>query len=300
LGRRQYVSATARLIGSANGWYTSALSPQSTAVLDVASYGGWYAQATVTSSGWSPRAFSETPADIRGVYHVWSRFQSQQSTGNIANVQTRPITLQRVYAWYGVLAATDDLGEYGGQSWSPLSAGSVWAVADSGQVTLPPFPQGAAQDPAQTYLTPRALWFDSTGGGSVCLLNWEMLLPIDSSLMLGSLVNPSNSPYTNFSSEWLFAYLDGSAVQTGGAAATMWNSVASALPASAQAGGGTGTTGSGPININVSADSFPTLDPTLQVGSVSVNQFAAAYVYGATVQAVVAEITYAPLYLTLR
>jgi hypothetical protein len=152
----------------------------------------------------------------------------------------------------------------------------------------------------QTYLTPRALWFDSTGGGSTCLLNWEMLLPIDSSLVIGSLINPSNSPYTGFSSEWLFAYLDGNAVQTGGTAATMWNSAASALPTPATAGGGPGTTGSGAININTSADSFPTLDPTLQVGSVAVNQFAAALTYGSVVQSLVAELTYAPLYLTLR
>ncbi|HEX8996042.1 MAG TPA: hypothetical protein VF812_08425, partial [Ktedonobacterales bacterium] len=77
------------------------------------------------------------------------------------------------------------------------------------------------------------------------------------------------------------------------------------------AGGGPGTTSSGPINVNSGADPYLTLDPTVGCAAVSgattaaggsgVNQLVAVVADGAgVVLAFAAEIQYSPLYLYPR
>src|SRR5260370_31029588 len=54
LGRAGKVSTNASLVGESNGYYGPLLSPQSTAVLDSASYGGRLAHSPVTDGGREP------------------------------------------------------------------------------------------------------------------------------------------------------------------------------------------------------------------------------------------------------
>lgn len=302
VGRRGSVSANAQLVGQCVGWHSSALAPQATPQLDASAWGGWYEQATIT--GWNPRPLCATPADLAGTYHMVSRFLSQQAQANLANVQTRAVTQQRSQSWYGLLNGADQLGTYYGPYTAPLASSNAWTVCDSGQVALPPFNAGALTDPTQSYLTPRPQWQDLTGGGSLCQVNWGALLPIDGSLLVGVLNNPSNGPVA-LSTTFLWLYLDGLAVNRGGAAdgpAWTWSQEPVALPNPGHAGGGPGTQTTGVVNINSGADPYLTLDPTLQInGGGGVNQLL-GYIAdaNAAVLPLAAELQYTPLYLYPR
>ena len=300
LGRAGVTNKAAQLVGNSHGWYTSALSPQSVPVLDAGSYGGWYDSATVTSGGWSPRAFSPTPAQAAGVYHALGRFKTGQAGGNLANVQTRAVALQRSNAWYGALDGSDQVGAYYGPYSAPVTASNQWTVADAGQVAIPPFNGGALSDPSQTYITPRQQWVDNTGGGSTCGLNWEALLPIDGSLLVGVLNNPGNSP-TTFANKWLMAYFDGLLVNRASAqdgAGWQLSTEGAAIPNPGHAGGGPGTQTTGALNVNSGADPYLSVDPTL---AGAVNVLVASMTDGSgDVLPVVGEVTYSPLYLQPR
>lgn len=301
LGRRAGVSANAQLVGNSVGLYASGSTPTTTAALDPTSYGGYYALATVTSGGWNPRAFSLRQGDARGTYHVWARFLSKQTLGNLGNVQARVYAPQRAQPWFGASDQSDTLGAYYGPWAAPLAASNTWTVADAGQVAIPPFNQGPLTDPAQNYLTPRAQWEDLTTGGAVGQANWQLLLPVDGSLLVGVLNNATNSPVA-VAGRWLWAYADGLGSSLGQAAAWTYSLEAAALPAPAHGAGGPGTQTTGSININAGADPYLTLDPTQQLGGAGgVNQLAASLADGAaTVLAFHAEIVYAPLYLEPR
>jgi hypothetical protein len=154
LGRAGKSSANADLVGASSGWYGLILTPQSTAVLDPASYGGYFAKATVTSGGWNPRAFSPKAGDSPGTFHLLARFQTAQMLANLANVAVRAVTQQRLLSWFGdtVNGGSDQLGSYFGPFSSPIVASNTWTVVDSGQVVLPPFAAGALTDPNHTVL----------------------------------------------------------------------------------------------------------------------------------------------------
>lgn len=269
-------------------------------MLDAASYGGYYDSATVTGSGWSPRAFSPTPAQAPGVYHVYGRFKTAQAPGNLGNVQTRAVGLQKLNSWYGSLDGSDQLGAYYGPYSAPVTAQNQWTVADAGQVAIPLFNQGSQSDPTQSYVTPRQQWIDNTGGGSSCGLNWEALVPVDGSLVVGILNNPGNSP-TTFAGKWLMAYFDGLLVNRASATdgpAWLLSSETSAIPNPAHAGGGPGTQTTGTLNVNSGADPYLTLDPTLAGGA---NQLVAVMTDGAgDVLPFVGELVYSPLYVQPR
>ncbi len=196
--------------GRSHGFYGSALSPTATAILDASSYGGSYPTVTMNPS-WNPRAFSFAPADLLGVYHLFSRGWTNQSAGNLGNVQTRVETQQKVNPWYGTLGDSDQLGAYYGPFVAPISAASTWTAADSGQVNVPALPVGALTDLTQNYLTPRPQWGDLTSGGSTGRCNWQLLLPIDGSLLVGVVNNPANAPFA-VTAQWLWAYHDGLAL----------------------------------------------------------------------------------------
>ena len=300
LGRRGTVSATARLTGVSHGWYAANATPTATAVLDAASYGGYYAQATV-AAGWNPRAFSFAPADAPGVYHVLARFLTQQVSANLGNVEVRATMQQRLRAWYGALDSSDQLNIYYAPFVFPMTASNAWTVVDSGQVAVPAFNAGALADPTQTYLTPHTQWADLTSGGSVCAINWQMLLPVDGSLLTGVLNNPSNAPFA-VAGSWLWTYFDGLGTNLGLPAAWAYSVESSALPNPAHGSGGPGTTGSGAINVNSGADPYLTVDPQLQLGgNGGVNQLAAYISDGSgSVLPVHADLQYTPLYLYPR
>ncbi|HLJ82300.1 MAG TPA: hypothetical protein VKT52_12485, partial [Ktedonobacterales bacterium] len=301
LGRRGVFSATARLAALSNGYYGAAFSPTSTAALDPTSYGGYYVQATVTNTGWNPRAFSFTPADAPGVYHILGRFLTQQAPANLANLEVRAVSQQRLQPWYGLPDASDQTGSASAPFTNPISASNAWTVVDAGQMPVPPLNQGALADPTQTYLTPRQQWGDLTSGGSVCQIGWQLLLPVDGSLLAGVLNNPTNAPRA-VTNQWLWAYFDGLGVPNGLSVAWTTSLESGPTPNPAHAGGGPGTQSSGAININSGADPYLTLDPALQLnGSGGVNELA-GYIadQSAAVLALHAEIAYSPLYLYPR
>jgi hypothetical protein len=301
LGRRALISASAQLVGLSNGFYGTAFSPQATAVLDATSYGGYYAQAQVTSAGWNPRAFSPRPSDAQGTYHLFERHLSKQTTGNLPNVQVRVVAQQLSDPWYGNPNGTDQLGAYTGAWSAPLASSNAWTVVDAGQAPMPPLGAGALTDLTQSYATPRPQWSDATVGGAIAQAGWQMLLPVDGSLLVGVVNNPSNAPFS-VTSQWLWGYFDGLGVAYGSPAAWTYSLEATPLPNPAHAGGGPGTQATGAININSGADPHLTLDPTQQLaGNGGVNQLAAYIADGSgTVLPFHAELQYSPLYLWPR
>ncbi|HEX8995403.1 MAG TPA: hypothetical protein VF812_05195 [Ktedonobacterales bacterium] len=312
IGRRAQASANARLVGGSHGFYGSGLSPQSTAILDASAYGGYYPQALVNPS-WNPRGFSFPPSDLLGVYHLFSRFQTAQAAGNLGNVETRVVTQQKQNGWYGTIGDADQLGAYNGPWSFPISQSATWTAVDSGQVNVPALPAGALTDLTQNELTPRPQWQDTTAGGSTCKSNWQALIPVDGALLVGVVNNPSNGVVT-VTNSWLWVYHDGllaNRAGVGDTASATYSVESTALANPGHAGGGPGTTSSGPINVNSGADPYLTLDPSVSCAAVSgsttaaggsgVNQLAAVVADGVgAVLAFAAEIQYSPLYLYPR
>ncbi len=185
-------------------------------------------------------------------------------------------------------------------------------MTDSGQAPVPALPTGALGSPAQGYLTPRAQWQDISASGAAFRANWQALLPVDGSLLLGVANNPANGPFA-VTASWLWLYADGLLTTRGdpasGPAATL-SIEAAALANPARGGGGPGTQSSGSIGVNSGADPFLTLDPTiicapgaggLGAGGAGVNQLTALMADGAgAVLPVACDLVYTPLYLYPR
>jgi hypothetical protein len=178
-------------------------------------------------------------------------------------------------------------------------------------VSVPALPSGAVTDLTRNYLTPRSQWEDLTGGGGAFRVNWQALVPVDGSLLLGTTNNPSNG-YGAVTAAWLWHYLDGLLTTRGGPGdgpAATYSVEAAALPNAAQSGGGPGTQSSGAINVNLGADPYLTLDPqqaavssaNTYAGTLGVNQFA-AYITDTAgdVLPFACDLIYTPLYLYPR
>jgi hypothetical protein len=131
--RRAQVAANAQLVGPSSGFYGTTFTPQATAVLDSASYGGYNVQASVGSGGWNPRAFVLRPANASGIYHLFGRYLTKQALANLAKVQVRVVTQQLSDPWYGNANGTDQLGSYNGPFTAPLASSNAWTVVDAGQ-----------------------------------------------------------------------------------------------------------------------------------------------------------------------
>nr|MBF6592160.1 hypothetical protein [Ktedonobacterales bacterium] len=310
LGRRGQSSAGAQLVGAAVGLYGVGASPLVTPQLDATAYGGYTLSALVTAAtGWNPRAFSAAPGAFGGSYHLWSRFKSGQSVGNLGNVQQRSVVIQQGNGWFGKADLSDLYGEYYGPWVAPLGAPNVWTLCDAGQTTIPPFPQPGMADPTRNVVVPRPQTTDVTGGGSVCAINWELLLPVDGSLVTGLVNNPSNGPFA-VTNRWLWLYLDGLLVNRAGAGdgpAWAYSVEPGGLANPAAAVGGSGGAATGSINVNLGADPYLTLDPRLTTtaggggtGS-GVNQLAAVLSDGTgAVLGLAVDMVYTPLYLEPR
>ncbi len=311
IGRRAQASANARLAAASVGYTGTALSPTSSYGADSASYGGYKLSATMNPQ-WNPRGFSFTPSDLLGVYHLFSRFQTNQAAGNLGNLgnlETRVVTQQKSNPWFGTIGDADQVGAYNGPWVYPISASNTWTICDSGQVNVPALPVGALTDLTQNYLTPRTQWGDTTSGGSTGQINWQLLLPVDGSLLAGVVNNPSNGGIT-VSSQWLWAYYDGLLVNraAGDAASATYSVEAAPLPNPGRGAGGPGTQTTGVINVNSAADPYLTLDPSVSVaatstaaGGMGVNQVAGYVADNAgAVLPLHCELQYSPLYLYPR
>ncbi|MEO7001906.1 MAG: LamG domain-containing protein [Ktedonobacterales bacterium] len=306
LGRRPRADANAQLAATVNGWYDATRTPTATAILDVGSYGGWYISTTVMN-GWNPRPFSLRPADAPGTYHLIGRFLTQQAQANVGAVWARATVEVQQQPYFGAAGGVDELGYYYGPYVYPIAASALWTIVDAGQAQLPPYTLGALSDPTQNILTPHIQWNDPAPGGSACQTNWQLLLPVDGSLLVGQLDNPANGTLA-VTNSWLWAYFDGLAVNRAGvgdAPAWQYSIEAGSLPNPARAAGGPGTQTTGAISINSGADPYLTLDPTLAsnntTGGAGVNQFAGYLADGnGAVLPLYAELQYTPLYLYPR
>jgi hypothetical protein len=305
LGRRGQVSANAQLVGAGFNFYGSGA--VTTPSLDATAYNGYTISATVTSGGWNPRGFSSKPSDLLGTYHLWNRFKSAQSAGNLPNVMQRAAILVQSDAWLGIVTGPNAGGDLLGSTYASrvavLTASNTWTLCDAGQVAVPPFPAGALQDLTQNYVTPRPQVEGLTGGGSTCTMNWELLLPVDGSRLAGIANNPSNNPYA-VSNKWLWLYADAglvnrAAVMDGPAWA--WSLKGAALPNASHAAGEYGTQSSGQINVNYGADPYLTLDPTLPLTGTNANQFVGVVAnQSGVVLPLCCDVVYTPLYLEPR
>lgn len=307
VGRRPYASANFRGVGSAYGRYDGGASPQATAILDSASYGGYYAKATLATK-FEPIAFGGMhTSDLQGTYQLWHRFQTSQTT--VANVVSRSIVnvQQLSQPW---IPTVNPLTVAFNPFNPTISAANTWTLCNAGLAVVPPFSFNPTADPTQTYMVPYAQLVDTTNNGATGSENWEALIPVDGPLVTGIVNNPSNSGTTVTNIVWL--YLDGlgEPVSSGPLdrvspyAATY--SIESGPLANPGAGvGSIGNQNTAYINVNGSADPYLTLDPTLDTGSgaaqIGVNQLVAFMATNAaTISPLYCEMAYSPLYLYPR
>lgn len=277
----------------------------STGSLDPTSYGGFNASSTVGAGGWNPRFFSATAADSAGVYHLLARVYTTQTAPNLPNISLRVAVAQQTDAWFSLPSGVDIVGQWLGLGSNPITARTTWLLVDVGQCVLPPFPGGALTDPAQLYLTPRAQWQDGSGVSGTGFTSWQVLLPVDGSLLVATVNNPTNS-FGTVTNQWVWTYADGLLQNRAGASdgpVWLYSLETSPQPNPAKGAAGAGTQSSGGINVNSGADPALLLDPAL-VGansSAGVNQLVALIADQTTaVQAGYAEVSYSPLYLEPR
>jgi hypothetical protein len=311
IGRRAQASANFVGCGSSHGFYGTVFTPTGTAVLDSAGYGGFFVKATVNTGGWNPRGLSVKASDALGVFHVLGRYRTADATPS--GVQVRVQTEELLDPWYQDVATLKTIGIYFGPYVNPLSAASVWTVADAGQAQVPPFLRGALRDDTQIFEVPRGQWVGTTGGGAEGDASWLALLPVDGSLVAGVLNNPSNSPVAAVNTSWVWTYLDGLLVNRAGSGpggqqdSPGWTYSIEGAPLSApgHGAGGPGTQGTGAINVNNGADPYLSVDPTIDIagqgGAGGVNQLV-GYVSDNTgdVLPMHAQVMYSPLYLWPR
>lgn len=303
VGRKATTSPTAMLVRSSHGAYAAAYTPQATALLDSSAYGGFTATtAAQTPNAWETLFTSPTASDASGVYHLLTRFKSALTGGNLAKLEARVKTTQQTDSWLNNSAKTDIVAQGYGSWVFPIGTSNAWTLVDVGQATLPPFPQGALNDPGGLYLVPRAQWSDTSGVGAAGYSDYLALLPIDGVLLMATVNNPSNSVLT-VATEWLWVYSDGLLLNRsapGDTAAWTTSLESGPTPNAAKGAGGVGTTNTGSVNVNSTADPCLTLDPTTDGanGFLGVNQIVALLSdQAATVAPLYGELAYSPLYL---
>jgi hypothetical protein len=291
--------------GGSFGAFSAAFSPQGFAQVDASRYGGFDSYATGGASGWNPRFASLLASDAAGVYHVLARLRTAQIAGNLPNISLRSAAAQQKNPWFNLPNGSDIVGQWTGPYSFPFLASNAWFIADAGQLAIPLFPVGALTDPSQLSIIPRAQWQDTSGAPATGYTNWQALLPVDGSLLVATVNNPSNSAGA-VTNSWLWAYADGLLLNRSGSQdgpAWTYSVETKPTPNPAQGAGGAGTQGTGAINVNSGADPALTLDPS-QVGAngiAGVNQLVAIVsdqaggVYGCY-----GEISYSPLYLEPR
>jgi hypothetical protein len=284
-GRRARVHKDANLTGS-----LFILGIAYTPTLDNSAYGGYTVQnnANAGQQEADTTTYYQQEQALLGAFHEYVRAQSSQAT--IANV-------------------TVSSGAYDG-SWvaekpafAPFAAGSTWTFFDAGAVEFPMTPVGALAGAPTSgpNVFPRLLFKDSTGGGSKITANHWALMPVDGSILTGTVVNPTVSATGTLTSQWLWIYSDPLLLTAGQNTPVAWrrSNTAQALTTNVNAGGGPATLANSYLGVNPTADSYLTLDPNLNTANATgVNQIVAAIADNtAAVMALGAEILYAPQFL---
>lgn len=289
IGRRATPSASAQLVGN-----LQVFNGLANAVLDSNSYGGYYlasaSNATAieydppTSTSSTSGTQNQTVNNLLGTWHVFERAQSSQAT--IANVTTR-LNAGAPGPWVA----------YGSQI-APLVAASTWTMVDAGQVAFPAGGLGAiAPNPSTLNVNASTQWADSTGGGSTMSANWFAYLPVDTNLLYGTILNPSNAGGA-IANTWFFTYVDALGPFSQVGVPTRQSQETTALDAPFAATGGPGTTTSTYPSVNPVADPYLTVDPTTNANTNGVNQLVVVATDNVgTVLPVALEIRYAPEYL---
>lgn len=289
IGRRAAPSAGAQLVG-----IVQVFNGLANAVLDSNSYGGYYlataSNATAveydppTSTSATSGTAAQTVNNLLGTWHFFERAQSSQAT--IANVTAR-LNAGAPGPWVA----------YGSQI-TPLTTASTWTMTDTGQVAFPIGPLGAiAQNPATLNVNASTQWADSTGGGSTMSAGWYAYVPVDTNLLYGTIINPSNAGGA-ITNTWFFVYSDALGPQSQVGVPTRQSQETTALDAPFGATGGPGTTTSTYPNVNGVGDPYLTIDPTTSANTSGVNQLVIVAADNAgTVLPVAVEIRYAPQYL---
>ena len=281
IGRRATPNASAVLVGNLQV-YTGIAS----AVLDGGAYGGYYLKTASNATAVQfdpPTAPRPTVNQIAGVWHFFERAQSSQST--ITNVTVKANQADTGWVAYG-------------SSIAPLSTASTWTMVDAGQVAFPIGQSAAiAQNPAVATVSASTQWADSTGGGSTIEANWYAYLPVDTNLLYGTILNPSNAGGA-ITNKWFYIYND--ALGPFGQVGVGWrlSQEATALPNPSTAVGGPGSSTSTFPSVNPSADLFLFLDPTTSANMAGVNQLVAiAADNNGAVLPLAVDLIYAPQYL---
>lgn len=276
--------------------------------LDSLAYGGYDVVYPAGTTAASPRVFVSSPGDQSGFYDLVTRAQTGQSSGNLGNLNARIIAGQVSGALSSLSSSPQVLAAYYSAYLNkPFAYQNAWTVMSVGPLWIPIFAVGSLVNPATYGLDLNSQFTDATSGGSSLQANWQLLLPADGSLLVGTFITPSNaSPPATF--VWAWVYADEIGMQQGQAPAVWtWGTTTNgALPAPSAGVGGSGTLTSGYLNVNQAADSALTLDPTLGIVGVSaaaggINQLA-GYVSddSGDVIEMFTEIAYSPLYLYPR
>lgn len=316
LGRRPIATDLWQILGASVGWYGS--SPpnpqvQMTPILDGTSYGGYYLQANMDSSGHGMQALftSPHPASVLGTYQLWARIRTAEVIGNIGNIQTRAKVNTQRDSWFTAGSLINLIDQAYGQFGKPVTASNAWTLANIGQTALPGFLQAPLAAATQNYVVPFVQFINNTNDAANGSINWQCLFPIDGVVCSGAMNNPSNSTL-DFANTWVWIYLDGLGMPTASGQQPATNPYAwsyslesTGVANPGNSSGGPGTPASGPPNVNAAADPFMVLDPTIDVGNDATqkgfNQFAVLLANTAgTVTSMMVEFQYSPRYLYPR
>lgn len=253
--------------------------------LDATAYGG-YVPAAGQLGGYVAIAFPAVDAaTYTGTYRLLCRAKTTQATFG-------KVFLQSLYVQYS-----------GGKTY-PFAAANQWTPVDLGYLPVPNTPQGALNDPT---VAQGALWINyqdtNAGSPSTGYVNWEALLPVDGSLLTGTIYNGNTIyvPNYDYSNSWVWVYGDGLLAQQGKPASWTTSIETSAYQQEATDGAGGPAN---PTNAGISGgsitDSYLTVDPTVRPsgGTVSANLLVAIISdSAANAYPFVCDLAYSPLYL---
>lgn len=292
LGRRALVTANAVLVSP--GW--TYLPPFTTAVLDAPSYGGFYLATSIGNSdiqNISTQATGGIPAiaDILGTYAVFSRLWTADVTPTAVWVSAyNDVELGSQMA---SLARTDLITRVQSARVFPFTASSTWTIVNAGKGIVPPASLSGLTDPTKTF---ERIFTGITGSSSTRYAfrsGFHALIPVDSDLYIGTLINPAGANYA-VTAQWLYCYIDDTTFSS------TFSVENASLPNAAHAGGTPGTTSSVALNVNPGADPGLHLDPLQRLGGAITgsNQFALlAADNTATLLGCAVDLAYSPQYL---
>jgi hypothetical protein len=239
IGRRSNAGATAQLVQQ--NWNGLDALTYSTSA-----YGYWY-QTTAGISDYQLWSTSNLQ-DILGTYHVISRIAY---TGGSPTTTTAYHTVQQYSGSWA--AATQQAITY--PTVTPFT-GSAWTTVDSGQVTAQAYASGALAD----LTTTSYVLHEVTNPAYPSTTNYVALLPIDTEVIVAQFGGSTGyQSIFGINIPWIYGYFDGIN------GSSVWSVGGSSIPAIT-------STASNALATN-SGDPRPMVDPTIKIGSTSVNQW---------------------------